>query len=75
MPLVDLDPGGGQSDTVDVFFTDGPLLGNTQWIIEWRMAQLRQLLEISAQGQTHIYKLVANDGNVPVVVDFKETLP
>jgi len=75
MPLVDLDPGGGQSDTVPVNFDDGPMLGNSQWIIEWRLVQNRQLFQVNAQGQTHIYKTVSIADNVEVVADFMETLP
>jgi hypothetical protein len=74
MPLVDLDPGGGQSDTVPVVFTDGPMVGNNQWIIEWRILPNRFLFQVSAQGQTHIYKAVSIDDNVQVVADYQETL-
>lgn len=75
MPLVDLDPGGGQSDSVPVVFTDGPMTGNTQWIIEWRMVRSRQEFQVNAQGQTHIYKNVQVDDNVQVYADYVETLP
>lgn len=75
MPLVDLDPGGGQSDTVPVEFSDGPMLGNTQWIIEWRMVPLRFLMQVNAQGQTHIYKVISIENNVKVIGDYQETLP
>ncbi len=75
MPLVDLDPGGGQSDTVPVEFTDGPMQGNTQWIIEWRILPLRFEFQVNSQGQTHLYKTVAVEDNVRVIGDYLETLP
>ena len=70
MPLVDLDPGGGQSDTIPVFFTDGPHLGNTQWIIEWRIVQLRQEVIIPLQSNDHVYKTISIDDPVEVIVDY-----
>lgn len=75
MPLVDLDPGGQQSDTVPVEFFNGPMQGNTQWIIEWRMLPLRFVFQVTAQGQTHLYKTVGVEDNVRVIADYIETLP
>ena len=75
MPLVDLDPGGGQSDSIPVVFTNGPMQGNTQWIIEWRMLPLRTLFQVNAQGQTHIYKTIEIYDNDRVIADYSETLP
>jgi hypothetical protein len=75
MPTVDLDPGGGQSDTIPVVFTDGPLAGNNQWIIEWKIVQLRQLVIVPLQAQDHEYKVVSIDGDTNVIVDFSRTLP
>jgi len=74
MPLVDLDPGGGQSDTVPVEFADGPMQGNTQWIIEWRILPNRFVFQVNAQGNTHLYKTVSIEDNVRVVADYRETL-
>ena len=75
MPTVDLDPGGGQSDTIPVVFSDGPHFGNNQWIIEWRNVQLRQLIIVPLQSQSHEYKVIEIDGDSNVIVDFQRTLP
>jgi len=74
MPLVDLDPGGQQSSTVPVVFSDGPMQGNSQWIIEWRIVPLRFEFQVNAQGQSHIYKTVDIQDNVNVTADYRRTL-
>lgn len=76
MPTVDLDPGGSQSDSVPVNFADGPMFGNTQWNIDFRMIPyLRFEFQVNSQGQTYIYKVVHIEDNVEVIGDYLGILP
>jgi len=70
MPLVDLDPSGTLSDSIPVVFTDGPMAGNSQWIVEWQGLELRQVFEVQAQGQPYLYKTVDIQDNVQVIADY-----
>ena len=70
MPLVDLDPSGSLSDSVPVEFTDGPLQGNTQWIVEWLALDLRQVFQVQQAGQQYLYKTVEINDNVNVFADY-----
>lgn len=70
MPLVDLDPGGQLSDSIPVVFSDGPMQGNTQWIVEWLALDLRQIFEVQQAGQPYLYKTIEINDNVNVIADY-----